>query len=81
MPRKESLSAVLPNRYYDLQATVKYLHHTEKGTTAVIEENEVQKKIMLPPRSIELEEGSQYRFSKCFCTRNGWIKVKDTTSV
>ena len=55
MPRKESLSAILPNRYYDLQATVKYLHHTEKGTTAVIEENEVQKKIMVPPRSIELE--------------------------
>ena len=81
MPRKESLSAILPNRYYDLQATVKYLHHTEKGTTAVIEENEVQKKIMVPPRSIELEEGSQYRFPKCFCTRNGWIKVKDTASV
>lgn len=57
MPRKESLAAIVPNRYYDIEATVKYFHHTEKGTTAVIEQDEVQKKIMLPARSIELEEG------------------------
>jgi hypothetical protein len=55
MPRKESLSAIVPNRYYDLEATVKYIHHTEKGTTAIIEEDEVQKKIMVPPRSLDLE--------------------------
>jgi hypothetical protein len=58
MPRKESLAAIAPNRYYDLQATVKYLHHTEKGTTAIIEQDEVQKKIMVPPRTLNLEEGA-----------------------
>ena len=52
MPRKESLAAIVANRYYDLEATVKYFHHTEKGTTAIIEQDEVQKRIMLPPRSV-----------------------------
>ena len=77
MPRKESLSIIVPNRYYDLQATVRYLHKTEKGTTAIIEQDEVQKKIMLPADTPELEEGCQYRFAKCFYSRNGWLKVKD----
>lgn len=36
---------------------------------------------MVPPRTLDLEEGSQYRFPKCFVSRNGWIKVKDTASV
>lgn len=81
MPRRESLAAIVPNRYYDLQATVKYLHQTEKGTTAIIEQDEVQKTIMIPPRTVNLEEGAEYRFPKCFCSRNGWIKVKETTAV
>lgn len=49
MPRKESLATIVPNRYYDLQATVKYFHRTEHGATAVIEQDQIQKKIMLPP--------------------------------
>ena len=47
----------------------------------MIEEDDVQKRIMVPPRTLNLEEGSQYRFPKCFYSRNGWIKVKDTNSV
>ena len=81
MPRKESLAAIVPNRYYDLEATVKYFHNTEKGTTAIIEQDDVQKKIMLPPRSIQLEEGGHYRFPKCFYYRNGWLKVKEIEQI
>jgi hypothetical protein len=81
MPRKESLAAIVPNRYYDIEATVKYHHNTEKGTTAIIEQDEVQKKIMLPARSVALEEGVEYRFPKCFFSRNGWLKVKNSQDI
>jgi hypothetical protein len=36
---------------------------------------------MLPPRSIQLEEGAQYRFPKCFYSRNGWLKVKESNEI
>jgi len=39
MPRKESLATIMPNRYYDIQATVKYFHRAEHGATAVIEQD------------------------------------------
>lgn len=76
MPRKESLATIVPNRYYDLQATVKYFHRTEQGATAIIEQDQVQKKILLPSQTNDLDLDVQYRFSKCFYSRNGWIKIK-----
>lgn len=36
---------------------------------------------MLPARSIQLEEGVQYRFPKCFYSRNGWLKVKESNQI
>lgn len=36
---------------------------------------------MVPPRSLDLEEGGEYHFPKCFYSRNGWLKVKDVEKV
>ncbi len=39
MPRKESLSQIIPNKFYSIDATIKYKHETENYTTAVIEQD------------------------------------------
>ena len=77
MPRKEPLATITPNRYYDIEATVKYFHRTEHGATAVIEQDQVQKKVLLHPQTQNLDEGVIYRFSKCFYSRNGWLRAKE----
>jgi len=55
MPRKEPLAAITTNKYYDIQAAVRYFHRTEHGATAVIEQDLVQKKIILPAQTINLD--------------------------
>jgi hypothetical protein len=81
MPRQESLSAITPNRYYRLQATLKFKHQTEYFTTAIIEEDSVQRKIKLPLEAHDLIEGAKYDFAKCFFSSNGWIRVKETQGI
>ena len=44
--------------------------------TGIIEQNNVQTKICIPKDGIELEEGKQYTFGKCFNSRNGWLYAK-----
>ena len=44
--------------------------------TGIIEQNNVQTKICIPKDGIELKEGKQYTFGKCFNSRNGWLYAK-----
>ena len=77
MPRKETLAAITPNRYYTLEAKLKYVHETEGCTTAIIEQENTQRKIKFPQVGMELQEGAQYAFEKCFYSRNGWLTLKE----
>lgn len=81
MPRKETLAAITPNRYYHLEATLKYIHQTENLITAIIEQDNIQRKIKFPKMMAELQEGAQYSFEKCFYSNNGWIKVDDADKI
>jgi hypothetical protein len=81
MPRKEVLAAITPNRYYHLEATLKYVHETENLTTAIIEQDNTQKRIKFPRMMRELQEGAQYSFEKCFYSNNGWIRVDDAEKI
>lgn len=77
MPRREALINLTPNRYYEIEATLKYKHQTANYTTAIIEQDNTQSKIKIPSSDIEMEEGSSYKFAKCFYSRNGWINVRN----
>jgi sensor c-di-GMP phosphodiesterase-like protein len=77
MPRRESLAAITPNRFYEIDATLKYQHVGPNSITGIIEENNHQTKIMIPKDGIELEEGKNYIFKKCFNSRNGWLYAKN----
>ena len=77
MPRQENLAAITPNRYYSLEATVKYVHETDGCTTAIIEQENTQRKIKSPHVGLELQEGAKYAFDKCFFSRNGWLTLKE----
>ncbi len=76
MPRRQELSSIIPNRFYEIDATLKYQHVGPNIITGIIEQNNVQTKICIPKDGIELEEGKQYTFGKCFNSKNGWLYAK-----
>ena len=81
MPKKENLSALLPNKYYNLQAILKYTHENNGKITAIIEQDNIQKKIMLPHINFPLQLGASYNFDKCFYSKNGWIKLNQSDNM
>lgn len=54
MPRKANLSEIIPNRFYEIDATVKYQHVADNVITAVIEQGDIQTKISIPKEGVEL---------------------------
>jgi len=81
MPRKESLSAIVPNKYYSLDATLKYIHNSSSFITAIIEQDNIQKKIKFPTSIPELSLGATYNFPKCFYSRNGWLTIREADQI
>lgn len=80
MPKRQPLSNIAPNRYYEIDATLKYKHEGPNTITGIIEQGQVQTKISIPKDGVELEEGKQYIFTKCFNSRNGWLYAKSPSS-
>ena len=52
MPRQSTLSDIQPNKFYKVTATVKYQHIGEDFITAIIQQDNVQKKILIPKNSV-----------------------------
>lgn len=48
MPKQETLANITPNKYYSLDANLKYMHKTQNFITAIIEQEDTQSKIKIP---------------------------------
>lgn len=48
MPRTEQLSQISQNKVYAIDAQVKFIHHKENASTAIVEDNGVQGRIRIP---------------------------------
>lgn len=76
MPRQELLENITPNKYYTIDATLRYMHTTPNYQTAILESNNKQAKIKLLPGT-EVELNTEYKFKKCFASSNGWLTEKE----
>jgi hypothetical protein len=51
-------------------------HEIEGFTTAILQQDSIQKKIKIPNCETEIKEGGNYRFKNCFYNSSGWLTVR-----
>ena len=73
MPRLEHLENLNPQRTYAINATLKYLHQGENYMTGVLEQENAQSKFCIKNKEVQMREGYDYNFDRCFCGNNGWL--------